>query len=299
MVDITTGAGRIVWGSPINGRPVVDDRTKQPKLDKNGQPMTQWAFGLAIPKAEAGPLMQALQQAAAEVFPSGTPGNFSWKLKDGDGVDKNGQPYSAREGYAGCYVIAVSTTAFQPQVVKNVNGAYVETTEIKTGDYVRAALSLKAHQSQTPGVYVNPVMVEFIGYGEAIQNGPDAMTVFGGQQVALPPGASAVPTAPTAAMPVPGMPMPAPNAPVPPTPGMPIPGQPMPGGAPAPAPAPVPAAGQPPMAAPAAAAPGMPTASPGNPPVQPAHDFVQNAGQPAAPGQPAMPAGGPAWGQPQ
>lgn len=295
MIETVTAGGRIVWGNPTNGKPVIDDNTKQPKLNKNQQPMTEWAFGLAVPKAEFTPTMTALQQAAAELFAAGVPTNFSWKLKDGDGVDQNGLPFNTREGYAGCWIITISTTAFAPRVVRLNNGAYVDWSEVKTGDYVRASLTLKAHQSQTPGIYVNPGMIEFLGYGEAIISGPDAQTVFGGVAAVLPPGASAAPLAP--AGPMPGQPVMQPAmAPV----AGPMPGQPAPVFTPpaaAPMPQPVATTPAPAMAPPGTPAP-LPTAYPSNPAPAPAHDFVQNAGQPVAAPVYAVPVAAPVYAAP-
>ena len=276
--QFTTGAARIIWGNPINGKSKTDQFNKA-VLDIQGQPILQWAFGIAIPKADFPALWAAMNAEVAPLFPQGVPANFSWKIKDGDGPDNKGIPYSAREGYAGCYALTISTESFAPRVVNLVNGSYQDVVEggIKTGDYVRAAVSLKAHPgtSGTPGIYVNPVMIEFLGYGEAINNGPDAMAVFGGQTVALPAGASNMPTAPVGAMPIAGavgavplQPAAIPGAPVA------VPGQPIPAAYPQPT---------------------MPTVSPSNVPPAPAHDFVAAAapgmpGQPvAAPGMPGQP----------
>jgi len=267
---ITTGPARIVWGNPINGRPKIDQNNR-PVLDDQGKQITQWAFGIAIPKADFGPLWQAMTSEAQTVFPQGVPANFAWKIKDGDGLDDQGKPFNTREGYAGCYVLSVSTESFAPRVVRLNGGAYSDMTEgIKTGDYVRVALNLKAHSGKLgtrgsmPGIYVNPVMVEFLGYGEAIQHGPDAMAVFGGQTVALPPGASAVPLAPQGNMPVLPMPAAMPGVPL----GNPTHHAPRPGFAPAVVPGGMNYA--------ATAQPvHTTTAYPSN--VPPAHDFVTNA----------------------
>jgi len=293
-IQFTTGAGRIVWGNPLIAKPKTDDN-KKPVLDpQTGQPIMQYAFGFAIPKHEFGfvqgqqpfGLWAAMLAEATATFGQGVPANFAWKIKDGDGLDDQGKPYNTREGYAGCYVLTVSTESFRPRVVRLNGGAYQEMTDgIKTGDYGRVALTLKGHtgkqgtRGSKPGLYVNPQMFEFLGYGEAIQNGPDAMTVFGGQVVALPPGASAVPLAPSGGMPgAPGMPGVHPMQP----------GQPQYAAA----------------AAPGAAHPGTApagfqgapvtqgTAYPSNTaPATPAHDFVYRAAQ----GMPDQPGGAPQY----
>ena len=236
MADIITPVGRIVWGNPLNGRPKTD-QNNQPVINaQTGQQVTQWSFGLAIPKAECAALFQAMQQEAGTVFPQGAPQNFAWKFKDGDGLDDKGIPFSNREGYAGCVVLSISTEAFAPRVVRLAAGSYQQMTEgVKCGDYVRVALGIKAHagkmgvRGSVPGLYLNPSMIEFIGYGQEIISGPDASTLFGGQAVALPAGASAVPLAPPQPMPTAGMPGQAPGfvqQPVPPAmPGV-MPGNP-------------------------------------------------------------------------
>lgn len=283
-MDFTTPPGRLVWGHPLKGRGKTND-AGQPILGDDGKQTLQWAFGLAIPKNQAGPLYSALQSETLTMFPQGAPAGFAWKIVDGDSTDANGKPYSAREGYAGCVVLAISTEAFSPRVVRLQGGAYVQLgeTEIKTGDYVRVALVIKVHGSNPqirgskPGLYLNPNLIEFVGYGPEIVSGPDPMAVFGGQQVALPPGASAAPTAP--ANPMPGAPAAMPQAGPPAAPGQ---TSAMPSATAYPS--------NPPAAAPAAA-PGF----------APAPDFVANAtGAPATtaapaagfPGQPAAAPGG-------
>lgn len=305
---ITTGAARIVWGNPLTGKPKTDQNNR-PILDDQGKQIMQWAFGIAIPKAEFGAIWQAMNTEAMTLYPQGVPQNYAWKFKDGDGLDDQGKPFNTREGYTGNIVLTVSTESFAPRVVRLNGGAYSDMLDgIKTGDYVRVAINLKAHSGKAgtrgsvPGLYVNPVMVEFLGYGEAIQNGPDAMAVFGGQQMALPPGASQVPLAPAGAMP---------GAPGAPQPGFTAPGQFMP------------QPGTPMAHAPAAGHPGTPVASfqtpqgqtafhssqpaPGQPqyaapafqgapaaPAVPAHDFVHRA----APGMAPQPGFAPMPGQP-
>jgi hypothetical protein len=294
---ILTPVGRIVWGNPAKAQIKRDQNTNQPVL-REGKQIEQWSFGLAIPKPEFNQFLWPLfQQEAASIFPQGVPGKFSWKLKDGDGVDSKGQPYRNREGYAGCWILTISTEAFAPQIFKFENNAYRQITEneIKTGDYVRAAITIKANaptnQTHTPGLYVNPNGIEFVGYGaEIVTSGADPDDLFKGQQAQLPPGASAVPIST----------MPA---------GM--PGQPMPGGMPGQQPpmqtgyvqtAPQ---GQPyPQQQPGAYVQPQagPVATPTNLP-QPDHTFVANAGNPYPQQQPGgyapNVATGPQPGQPQ
>lgn len=272
--------GRIVYGHPSKRVPKLDQQTRKPLLNDDGTPKMNVYFGLAIPKAvfntEVWPFMAA---EIVQGYPSGVPSNFSYKYKDGDSNDRQGKPYSARTGYAGCMVLQISSDLpIPPQVWKRQpNGSFTQMAEneIKTGDWVRVNLSLVVNvpenRTHTPGLYVNPDIIEFAGYGDAIYNGPDAATVFATPIAALPPGASATPTGGAQ----PGM-QPGPTAP-------------------AVAPLAAPLAAAPPALAPAIASlsspPGLP-AMPGAPvalqppvavaPLAPAHDFVANAaGAPA------------------
>ncbi|AHJ10734.1 hypothetical protein P106B_51 [Rhizobium phage vB_RglS_P106B] len=265
--NLRTPVGRIVWGDPSRPQIKKDQRTKQPVL-KDGKPVEQWAFGVAFQKHEFNQFLKPyFDQEAASAYPHGVPQGFSWKYKDGDGVDRQGKPYATREGYAGCIVVNISTEAFAPQIFKFENGAYrqIAPEEIKTGDYVVLSLNLKVNvptnPTHTPGLYVNPNGIELVGYGTAIQQSADPTEMFGGVQHQLPPGASQVPVSSAP-----------PHQQMPGTTGAPA-GYPaqqpqqQPYGQPAPQQQPY---GQP---APQQPAPG------GYPP--PATDFVQNAGYPA------------------
>lgn len=301
--EIKTGVGRVIWGHPGKSKIKIDLNTKQPKLNKEGQQINQWAFGVAFPKNEFDPIWAAMSQEAGSGYPKGVPAKFAWKYTDGDGPDHNGVPFSNREGHAGCYVLTISSESFAPPIYKFVNGAYVQLQpdQIKCGDYVVVAIKFQVNVPQqsthTPGLYVNPVAIEHVGYGTEIQNGPDPMALFGGQpQHALPPGASTTPIAPSHNVGMPGTGGPGPQMHQQPgqhqmpgqiPPGAPQPGYPMPGPGYAPQPDPRFTGGGMPNGAPN---PGMPMQQPnGYPPnngmpgpaqhVQPAHDFVHNAGQ--------------------
>lgn len=281
MGNINSPVGRIVWGNPLIAKQRRDDNNK-PKIKDDGTPDMVYSFGLAVPKQEFGPIYAVMQQEAMGVFPNGQfPADFAWKFVDGDGVDRKGQPYSKRTGYAGHYVLAVESN-FPIRVVQYQGGAYADMTQgVKTGDYVVLNFDIVGHGSKPgvrmskPGLYLNPRMVCFVGYGEEINNAPDAADVFGNAQFALPPGASATPLAPSAPLPQ-GMPGAMPQGML---------GQ-MPQGMPGAAPA----------------QHGLPGSTTASPSYQPAHDFVQGAvggmpGMPGAgavgglPGMPGMPQG--------
>lgn len=197
-----TGVGRIVWGNPTKSQPKrhQEGEQKGKPILKEGKEIPQWAFGVAFPKQEfARDVYPAMSQEASSGYPQGFPPKFAWKYQDGDSVDSHGVPYSKREGYAGCYILTISTEAFAPPIFRFVNGLYVQVGhgEIKTGDYVALALNFQVNvptsNTRTPSLYVNPQGIELVGYGTEIVSGPDPQQLFGGRTYQLPPGASATP----------------------------------------------------------------------------------------------------------
>ncbi len=291
MAQQLTVQGRVVWGHPGKLQ-VKKDRNKQVVIGKDGQPVQQCAFGLAIPKQmfDQQPLpsgytvRQHLEAEARTAFPNGTPQTFSWKYKDGDGVDHLGKPFASREGFSGHYVLTISTQGFAPAIYKkDERGAWQQVTaeQVKCGDFVAADITVKyngAAVGHTPGLYINPNGILFLGYGAEISSSQDPDEMFGNFQPQQFAGMSAQPTLPHGGA-VPAM--------------QPAPQQPQPYAA-APQPAPQQYAPAPQQYAPAPAQPAQ------LPP--PAHDFVQNATgnypQQPQPQQyapaPAQPAGYPA-----
>ena len=306
--EITTPLARIVYGHPGKMVDKTDPQTRQPKVGADGQRVQQCSFGLAIPKDQIGPLYAAMQAEAAKGFPQGIPGNFSWKLKDGDSYDREGKPYSQREGYAGCWILAVASEFQAPPLYVWQNGAYVQIQpdKIKTGDYVQCGINLKVNvprdRTHTPGLYVNPLSVLLMYEGDEIKTGyqADPNALFGQQpsQAAMPAGARPVGAGgPVGGQPPAGAGMPGMQQPQ----GYPTQPQGMPGQQPVYAPAGgatgAPMMGNAGTVAPGASAPPMqpPTAQqPGQMP-PPATDFIPGApqqpqGMPgAAPTQPGMP----------
>lgn len=312
--------GRIVWSGgnkPLEQFELKDPTTRQPRMKRDGSGVRKArSFGLAIPSEQFLAVIWPIMHAEAQrFFPHGQfPQNFAWKYKDSNTYDK-GDPakgippklYSEREGYAGCHVLSVQSEYDEPTpVFVWQNGAWVNVPwdRLKTGDYIELDGTIEAHNEATPGLYVNPKGIQFVGEGSAIVGaGFDPTASFGNGPAALPPGATAptVAAAP-AAPPAPGLPPP-PGAPAtPPAPPAPAaaPGQPNAGftppppGAPAVAPGAVP---PPPNGA------GMPTSSPGtgtvshgaNPPAPPVPGFSTGSPQlPPPPGAPATPPAPPA-----
>lgn len=202
--------GRIVWvsGNLFKGRPKLDFNTKAPKLDRQGNPMTEYGFGLAIPKSilndaapgRPGHIWTVLHEEAYKLFPSRQiPPAFAMKFKDGDGIDDKGIPFSQRAGYKD-HIVLACTTSIQPKFYRFENGQNIPITEgIKCGDYVDVQLNVKAHPAigqGKAGLYVNPFAVRFLGYGEEIINMPSGDDIFGTTAPVIPQGASAMPMAP-------------------------------------------------------------------------------------------------------
>jgi hypothetical protein len=246
-IDLLTPVGRMVQGDPF--KESFTGYQGKALVDKQNNPRSEYFFGIAIPKTDPGwpAFWQTLQQVAAAGFPGGQAAqqDFSWKVKDGDDPK-----YAGREGFAGCYIVGC-TTGFAITVYTSGGGQkIVDPNQLKRGYYIRTYLSIRANGDLSkPGIFINPSMVELVGYGEEIVGGPDGAEVFGGAPVAqLPPGASATPVG--------GAPLAAPG-------GMPPAGL-LPAGLP---PAGLPPAGLPPAGLPPA---GLPPAGG----VQPAPDFL-------------------------
>ena len=229
--DCTTPVGRIVWGSPTKLRQKTHrtgPQKGQVQLDTKGQPINEISFGVAFPKGEFEAMIWP--HMAAEIatgYPTGTPSRFAYKYVDADTVDDKGVPYSAREGYAGCIVLAytqrINDTFGVPSIFKfnPQTGRYDQLgpEDIKCGDYVAVGTNFKVHvatgSDDTPSVYVNPKGIELVGFGTAIvgAGATDPNAMFGGQARALPAGASAVPVQQPGA---PGLPPMAPPVTAPP-----------------------------------------------------------------------------------
>jgi hypothetical protein len=273
--------GRIVSGNPTSWEDAVDYHTKQKKLNADGTPRKENRVSIAYNKQEfLDKVWPYILQEVAKVYPQYANthpdqcemSRFAWKVINGDSPNcpQGSQvPYNTREGYPGCYVVKISTSAFLPGTFKFENGAYrkVEANEVKCGDYVVANLTITAHNEKDGGLYWNPNGYELVGYGTEIKGsgGANPMAMFGGATHQLPAGASLTPisSAPaTAQMPMQGAQPALMSAPMP-----------MPTAAPAVQPAPAPMAQPAPMPA-------------------PAYDFVNNA-QGVQPAPAAMPMGMP------
>lgn len=258
--------GRIVSGNPTSWEDAVDYHTKQKKLNADGTIRKENRVSIAYNKQEfLEKVWPYILQEVGKLYPQYANthpdqcemSRFAWKVINGDSPScpQGSQvPYNTREGYPGCYIVKISTSAFLPGTFKFENGAYrkVEPNEVKCGDYVVANLTITAHNEKDGGLYWNPNGYELVGYGTEIKGsgGADPMAMFGAASHPLPAGASLTPISSSPA-----------NAPMPMT---------------QPAPAPMPAAQ--PAPAPMAMPQAVPVAMPAQAPMPaPAYDFVNNA----------------------
>lgn len=210
MTDFLTPVGRLVAGDAF--QPQDKDADGKPLVIKTGpnagQPRTQFFLGLAIEKTnpEWPPLEQAIRQVARESFPQlfDASGNciapsFAFKIIDGDSQIPNtkGTKPCEKEGYAGHWVLQIGSS-YAPKIYDA--GGKVELTspnDLKRGYYIRVTGTIKGNGSnQNPGVFLNPRMVERVGYGPEIISGPSAEEVFSKPAAAMPTGMSQTPPAP-------------------------------------------------------------------------------------------------------
>lgn len=267
--ELLTPVGRLVQGSPFEPR--TTDAEGNPLTIRNGanagKPRVDYFMALAIPKNDPGwnDINTKIYNEAKSGFPNlfDAAGNcihpqFAWKIIDGDSQVPNSRNVKPcdREGYPGNWVLMFSSGIAPKVYTAGGEALLTNPAELKRGDYIRIYGNVAGNESQQrPGVYLNHSLVERVGFGEEIITGVTGEQAFGGQPAALPPGASATPTAPATPMQNPNATAPAPGS--------------QPG---APAPAHQPAA---PAAAPATPAP-----------TAPATDFLNPTGAPAPGAEP-------------
>lgn len=203
--EITTPVGRLVMGHPMIGNPVIDDKTKQPKIGADGQPRLEFYVGLAIPKGQETDWKQTewgqkIQAEAVAGWPAGEHMQpaFAWKIIDGDSPipNKAGKAPNTREGFPGHWVMNCSNgfplNCFRVGKYNPMTDQIKRKEEIKRGDYARLVVSVKGNApSQSPGVYINPSLFELYQAGIEIvsENAPDAAATFGAVAGVLPANA--------------------------------------------------------------------------------------------------------------
>jgi len=208
QLEFTTPIGRFVQGDLFTGSD--KDRKGNPYIIKTGpnkgQPTTRYFFAVAFRKDD--PAFMQLWAQLAQIARQGYPqyfdanGNcthprFTYKIVDGDGMDDDGKPNSAKEGFAGHWVTKFSGS-FPPKVFHA--GKYdpmqqvQDKNAVKRGWFVRVAATAKPNiGSDVPGLYLNGLLVSIEAAGPEITSGPDANAAFAQPAGPLPAGATAVP----------------------------------------------------------------------------------------------------------
>lgn len=215
-IQITTPVGRIVQGKLWEPQEVKDQKGVA-KIGTDGKPLVDYYFALAIAKTP-GHTHWAQADWGRQIWEEGNRAhptfaphpNFSWKVEDGDSQipNKKGKRNCDREGFPGHWILKLRSGFAIPTY--NADGsAPMPANAFTPGNFAQVLISVKGNTGDTPGVYLNPVMVALSGYGAEIVMGPDASEAgFGAAP--LPAGASAAPLAAPAGLPTP----PAPVAPV-------------------------------------------------------------------------------------
>lgn len=212
--------GRIVAGHPMLFTQDKDDHGK-PALRADGSPKMSCYFGFAIPKAgeqhwNQTQWGQLIWNEGMAGFPRGefNAPTFAWKIVDGDSrvPNKAGKIPAEQEGYAGHWILNISTSLSAPKCYKlnpqmGTLQELINDKEMKKGDYGRVSLTVKANCdaqgfAKSPGVYLNPAAFCLDREGqEIVSEGAvrvDAAAAFGGT-VAAPTPAPVAPPPPPAA----------------------------------------------------------------------------------------------------
>ncbi len=188
--------GRMVYGSVNNAQPKKNN-DGTPKLDKNGQPMLSFNFGVAFAKgaerhwAETpwGALIWATGHAD---WPNGEAQrtDFAWKVIDGDSqvpgkphMGKPGRKPCDKEGFKGHWVVSFSSvqaprafTMVEPsgQILGRARELQPhEVAMVAPGHYIEVQGSTVGNKAQSPGLYMNPSGICLRGFGTPIVSGPE------------------------------------------------------------------------------------------------------------------------------
>ncbi len=217
MAEEIEVSGRLVGGHPMLYTKQIDDKTKLPKLMKDGTELMSMYIGVAVPKTGEQHWNQTAWGAkiwndAIAGYPRGEHEmpNFAWKIQDGDSQIPNQKMVKPcdKEGYPGHWVLNCSTSL---PVKVFIAGKYdpmdqvQDSNMIKTGDYCRALIYVKPNNStQSPGMYLNPYGFELTQAGQQIISGPDVGAIFrgsppAGQQQQVPPAGQQQQAVPPAA----------------------------------------------------------------------------------------------------
>lgn len=202
--NILIPVGRMVQGSLYERQ--TTDREGRPLIAKSGKdagkPQSKIYFASAVAKGTEkhwsetawGKKIWAIGHADFPRGQASAPG-FAWKVVDGDSThpDQDGNVWADKDGFPGCWVLKFGTTWTVGLYADGGIRKLVEKDFVNPGDYIEVYASVSGNDSQIkPGVFLNPVHVCFIGYGERISLAiPPTSVGFG--KSPLPPGASITP----------------------------------------------------------------------------------------------------------
>ena len=229
MSEILFPVGRMIGGSVYKAQTVLDN-FKKPKLHSDGTEQTEFNIGVAFPKGTETHWNQtvwgkAIHAVGAAAHPQhhSIP-SYAWKVIDGDSTvpNKSGRAPASQEGYKGHWVIWFKQR-WAPKLSQGQGEPLFETDQIIPGYYVEVWASVVGNTGPSPGVYINPLAINRVAFGEKISTAATVDTrAVGFGKSAAPAGASAVPLsqgfAPPAPTPNPAflqVPPPAPVAPPP------------------------------------------------------------------------------------
>jgi hypothetical protein len=264
-IRITTPIGRMVQGGPVLRDKLDDDGNK---VIEDGQVVQEVFVAIAIAKdnPDWNTFYAALYNVARGAFPHLLDANqvithprFSFKIQDGDGVDKNGKSVAGKPGFAGHWIVKMGTR-FLPKCYRasNLEPTAVLTKEdaeqvFRRGHFISARVVVQGNgvkpsdSNRVPGIFISPEILFWEGFGPEIVSGEDPREAKKGTEGAYrPAGMSDAPVGGGAAggsLPAPGGAAPAPSSLPAPGGAAPAPSSlPAPGGA-APAPSSLPAPG--------------------------------------------------------
>lgn len=200
MSEVMFPAGRMIGGSLYKAYPETDNFGK-PKIDAAGKEVTSFSFGMAIPKGAEQHWSQTPWGAeVVKVGQTAHPKNFqspayAWKIKDGDSTvpNKNGKLVRDTEGCSGAWVIWFKQKWAPKLVAEKGSIQLIEPEAIIPGYYIEVYANVIGNTGPSPGVYLNPIAVNRVAFGEKlVQANVDTSSVGFGQS-AVPAGASLTP----------------------------------------------------------------------------------------------------------
>jgi len=199
MIELLLPPSRIIGGSLYQENKRVDFTTKQPVIDqKTGKQAVNFSFGIAVAKGNErswkettwGTLIAREAESAWSRLAS-TP-TFAWKISDGDSnvPNKSGNVPCENEGYLGNWIIWFNNGWAPPIFESTTRRQLFDADLVVPGDYVEVYAGVRSNNSaQSPGLFMSPLAVGFLGKGERIETKASIVNVndipFGQQRVPM------------------------------------------------------------------------------------------------------------------